>query len=74
MPSSSWDAADRDTIGRARLIFRKVSCRSEVRLAFVAAAPDWVIRNRWWAEGRSLLVILQEHIKLGYYLFKGYLI
>ena len=58
---------------RARLTFRKVFRRSGIRLAFVAATPDWVHWDRWWTEERSLLIILQEYIKLGFYLFKGYL-
>lgn len=60
--------------GRARLTFRQVFHRTGIRLIFIAATPDWVDWKRWWMEERSLLAILQEYIKLIFYLFKGYLI
>lgn len=60
--------------GRARLTFRKAFRHSDIRLAFVAATPDWLHWDRWWTEERSLLVVLQEYVKLGFYLFKGYLL
>lgn len=60
--------------GRARLTFRQVFRRSDIRLSFVASTPDWVDMDRWWTQERSLLAILQEYLKLGFYLLKGYII
>jgi len=60
--------------GRSRLVFRKVYRASDIKLTFVAAEPPWFDRQRWWADERSLLAVLQEYVKLVLYLLKGYIV
>lgn len=58
---------------RASLAFRHVYRKSGVRAVFVAAYPEWLDVRSWWTEERSVLVVLEEYVKLAFYLLKGYI-
>lgn len=57
---------------RAALAFRRVFRGSPVRI-FIAAVPleeEGYRLDRWWAEERELVFVINEYIKLVLYLFK----
>jgi uncharacterized SAM-binding protein YcdF (DUF218 family) len=59
---------------RTKLTFRHVFRNADVELIYVAAHPDWFDVRTWWQSERPVLAVFQEYLKLGYYLFKGYII
>ena len=58
---------------RTSLAFRHAYRGSGIDLVFVASYPEWLDVQSWWLAERPFLAVVQEYIKLLYYLLNGYI-
>ena len=56
---------------RAMMLFNREYAGSGIRLIPVAASPSWFDLDRWWTREKEYRVVIEEYIKLGYYLAHG---
>lgn len=56
---------------RAMMLFDREYAGSGIRLIPVAASPSWFDLDRWWTREKEYRVVIEEYIKLGYYLVRG---
>ncbi|MHB1293468.1 MAG: YdcF family protein [Anaerolineae bacterium] len=58
---------------RSALTIRHVFRGSPIRITMVAAPTPWFDATSWWTSERSLLAVLEEYVKFGFYVLKGYI-
>lgn len=58
---------------RTYLAFRRTFRDAKIRFLVIASTPDWWDARSWWTRERSFLAVLEEIIKLAFYLYHDYI-
>jgi uncharacterized SAM-binding protein YcdF (DUF218 family) len=74
METNGWHRAlvvsDAYHMRRLSWVWERVFRGSGLSYSLVASSPKWWDADGWWRDERSALVVINEYLKLGYYLVK----